>query len=106
MTKPSTKADKPARERAAKGDTSNEGAQAERDSLRACVKRMRLAATRQRNLAISRQDAHGETTWGGYIGACHAMDNFLDGRTARFAARPGGLKSPRRGPGKGARRAQ
>lgn len=96
MTKTSTKADKPAREVASKGDQSNEGAGAERSSLRSKLRRMR-------------EEIYGEAVFPydkGWIAACDEMRAFLDGRTARFAARPGGLKSPRRAAkGKGARRA-
>lgn len=97
MTKP--KGEKPVRERAPRDDESNEGAQAERDSLRAKVKRMRATAERQHD--DPRMSEMGAANWVGYVIACDAMLNFLDGRSARFASRRGGL----RGPGKVARRA-
>ena len=85
-TKP--KGEKP-RERAPRDDKSNEGAQAERDALRAYLKRR---AARHRRVALL-----------DFAEECEEILAWLDGRSSRFAARPGGLKSPR-GPGKVARR--
>lgn len=103
MTKP--KGEKPARERAAKGDTSNEGAQWTRDNTRKAVRRLQRAAAARQAAAHDEGLTHTRAYEGGYIAACIEVLSYLAGQTERASVRPGGLKSPR-GPGKGARRAQ
>lgn len=89
-TKP--KGEKP-RERAAKGDTSNEGAQACRSATAAKVRRMKRWGAA---LTDSSPD------WkAGYAWACDEVLAYLSKQTERFSVRKGGL----RGPGKVARRA-
>ena len=100
MTKPSTKADKPAvrepRERAGKGDTSNEGAQWNRDSTRKAVRRLKGAAAARQAVADAEELTHTRAYEGGYVAACIDVLRYLDGQTERASARPGGLKSPRK----------
>lgn len=89
MTKP--KGEKPAvRERAEcapKGDQSNEGAGAERDAVRAYLKRRRSQYTFHENWRTPQEAANTAAAL-----ELERILKWLDGRSVRFRSRMGGLK--------------